>query len=138
MNDLTRALSRASRRDFLKQTTRGLGAMALGSLLAPDLLGSNPAALPTVPGNGGVLSGYHHAPKAKRVIYLFQSGAPSHLETFDYKPLLNQRWGEEIPASVRGNQRLSGMLAAQSSFPLVGSIFDFKQHPKTALLHRDP
>ena len=83
------------------------------------------------PGNGGVMNAYHHAPKAKRVIYLFQAGAPSHLETFDYKPLLNERWGEEIPDSVRGNQRLSGMLASQSSFPMVGSMFDFKRHPKT-------
>ena len=73
----------------------------------------------------------HHAPKAKRVIYLFQSGGPSQIELFDHKPELAKRWGEEIPDSVRGNQRFTGMLAAQSSFPLVGSYFDFKRHPNT-------
>jgi len=72
-----------------------------------------------------------HAPKAKRVIYLFQSGGPSQFELFDYKPELNKMWGEEIPDSVRNGQRVSGMLASQSSFPLVGSKFKFKQHPKT-------
>ncbi|MCB0685223.1 MAG: DUF1501 domain-containing protein, partial [Saprospiraceae bacterium] len=77
---------------------------------------------------GGVLSQFHHLPKAKRVIYLFQSGGPSQMELFDYKPELTKRWGEEIPDSVRGNQRVTGMLAAQSKFPLVGSYFDFKQY----------
>ena len=130
MTDLQRALLRANRRDFLKTTTKGLGAMALGGLLSPGslLAGSVPAA---GGGTNGALPGYHHAPTAKRVIYLFQAGAPSHLETFDYKPLLNERWGQEIPDSVRGNQRLSGMLAAQASFPLVGSPFAFTRHAKT-------
>ena len=130
MNDIRRALYRANRRNFLKNTTRGLGAMALSGLLNPggllggDMLGGGG-------GTNGALPHYHHAPKAKRVIYLFQYGAPSHLELFDHKPLLNERWGEEIPASVRGNQRLSGMLAAQSSFPLVGSKFKFTQDKQT-------
>ena len=135
MNDLQRAFYLRNRREFLKTTTKGLGALALGSLLAPASLLGNSASpqVPVLggPGNGGVMGGYHHAPKAKRVIYLFQAGAPSHLETFDYKPLLNERWGEEIPDSVRGNQRLSGMLASQSSFPLVGSKFGFTRHAKT-------
>ena len=47
--------------------------------------------------------------KAKRIIYLFQSGGPSHLDLFDYKPLLNEKNGEQIPAHVRGDQRLTGM-----------------------------
>jgi len=129
MNDLQRARYQATRREFLKTTTRGIGAMALGGLLSGNVLGNNP--LENVLGGGGELGKLHHAPKAKRIIYLFQSGAPSQIETFDYKPLLNERWGEEIPDSVRGNQRLSGMLAAQSSFPMVGSIFDFKRHART-------
>ena len=132
MNDIQKALFQANRRNFLKTTSKGLGALALGSLIAPNqLFGTSNAGTPIGPGTGGALPNYHHAPKAKRVIYLFQSGAPSHLETFDYKPLLNERWGEEIPASVRGNQRLSGMLASQSSFPMVGSHFDFTRHAKT-------
>jgi hypothetical protein len=70
----------------------------------------------------------HFAPKAKRVIYLFQNGAPSQLETFDYKPLLNQQIGQELPDSIRAGQRLTGMTAGQSSFPLVGSYFKFNQY----------
>ncbi|MEO0731981.1 MAG: DUF1501 domain-containing protein [Bacteroidota bacterium] len=130
MTDLQKARYHATRRNFLKTTTKGLGALALGGLIGGDLLGATPPPSLLSPG-GGALGQLHHAPKAKRVIYLFQSGAPSQIETFDYKPLLNERWGEEIPDSVRGNQRLSGMLAAQTSFPLVGSIYDFQRHPKT-------
>lgn len=131
MNDVHKALFRADRRNFLKKTSRGLGALALAGLIDPGRLLSTGVADPA----GGRVNGrtpkYHHAPKAKRVIYLFQGGAPSQLETFDYKPLLNERWGEEIPDSVRGNQRLSGMLAAQTSFPLVGSKFGFTRHATT-------
>ena len=129
MTDLQRLLYQRTRREFLRTTTKGLGALALGGLLGGKLA-ANPVER-LLNGGGGALGQLHHAPKAKRVIYLFQSGAPSQIETFDYKPLLNERWGEEIPDSVRGNQRLSGMLAAQSSFPLVGSIYDFHRHPKT-------
>jgi hypothetical protein len=68
------------------------------------------------------------APKAKRVIYLFQNGAPSQIETFDYKPKLKEMFGQELPDSVRGSQRLTGMTSNQSSFPLVGSFADFKQY----------
>jgi hypothetical protein len=68
------------------------------------------------------------APKAKRIIYLFQNGAPSQLETFDHKPLLNKMHGEELPASIRMGQRLTGMTANQEKFPLVGSSFGFAQH----------
>ncbi|MCB0840238.1 MAG: DUF1501 domain-containing protein [Bacteroidetes bacterium] len=111
-----------TRRQFLQQTSYGLGALALSSLTLPNLFASSKTS------NGGVLSQFHHLPKAKRVIYLFQSGGPSQMELFDYKPELTKRWGEEIPDSVRGNQRVTGMLAAQSKFPLVGSYFDFKQY----------
>jgi uncharacterized protein YdcH (DUF465 family) len=70
----------------------------------------------------------HFAPKAKRVIYLFQSGAPSQLDIFDYKPTLVNLTGNELPSSVRGDQRLTGMTAGQATFPMVGSVFNFKQH----------
>ena len=66
--------------------------------------------------------------KAKRVIYLFQSGAPSQIETFDYKPLLKKLHGSELPESIRQGQRLTGMTATQASFPVAQPIFDFKQH----------
>jgi hypothetical protein len=121
-----------TRRDFLRTTSRGLGGLALSSLLLPNALNASSKLLDQkLLNDNGILGGPHHLPKAKRVIYLFQSGGPSQFELFDYKPELNQRWGEEIPDSVRNGQRVSGMLAAQSSFPLVGTKFKFKQHPTT-------
>jgi hypothetical protein len=114
-----------TRRHFLGKMSLGLGSVALGSLLIPDLLKSGngtPVQLAGLP---------HFAPKAKRIIYLFQNGAPSQLESFDYKPLLNKMTGEELPESIRMGQRLTGMTSGQSKFPLVGSHFTFKQHGKS-------
>ena len=113
-----------NRRKFLSRVSLGLGSAALGSLLIPDLfsgrLASNEEAMmEALP---------HFAPKAKRVIYLFQNGAPSQLESFDYKPLLREKMGEELPDSIRQGQRLTGMTAGQASFPLVGSYYGFKQY----------
>lgn len=111
-----------NRRRFLSKLSLGLGSVALGSLLIPDLFeGSFEQA--------GLPSGIpDFAPKAKRVIYLFQNGAPSQLESFDYKPKLREMMGQELPESIRGAQRLTGMTANQASFPLVGSYYDFKQY----------
>jgi len=113
-----------NRRRFLSRLSLGIGSVALGSLLIPDLfsgLGGDSEAdfIPGVP---------NFAPKAKRVIYLFQDGAPSQLESFDYKPKLRELMGQELPPSVRGNQILTGMTSGQKSFPLVGSFYDFKQY----------
>jgi hypothetical protein len=100
----------------------GLGSAALGSLLIPDLFSSSSP-------EEAIMQGLpHFAPKAKRVIYLFQNGAPSQLETFDYKPLLNKMVGQNLPESIRNGQRLTGMTASQTTFPLVGSYFGFKQY----------
>lgn len=112
-----------NRRRFLSAMSLGIGSMALGSLLMPDLF-SNGGADDDVMKVGIP----HFAPKAKRIIYLFQNGAPSQQELFDYKPLLRDMTGKEIPPSVRGTQRLTGMTAGQSSLPLVGSFVDFKQY----------
>ena len=79
-------------------------------------------------GFNGSLGGLHHPAKIKRVIYLFQSGGPSQLELFDYKPMLNKRRGEDLPESIRNGQRLTGMTSGQDKFPLVGSQFNFKQY----------
>ncbi len=113
-----------NRRKFLSRLSLGLGSVALGSLLIPDLfngIGSDSEAdfIPGIP---------NFAPKAKRVIYLFQDGAPSQLESFDYKPKLREMMGQELPPSVRGGQILTGMTAQQKSFPLIGSFYDFKQY----------
>ncbi len=108
-----------NRRVFLAQSGVGLGSIALA-----DLLGRDAAAAP----DRGVLGEPHHPPKAKRIIYLFMSGAPSQLDLLDYKPELNKRHGQQLPDSVRGTQRLTGMSGNQSSIPLVGSPFKFAQH----------
>ena len=113
-----------SRRAFLNRFGMGLGGIALANLL-------NPARMFAATGgpDHGTLNGLgHHPAKAKRVIYLFMAGGPSQLETFDYKPLLNQRNGEQLPDSVRMGQRLTGMSGNQASLPLAGSIFKFGQH----------
>ncbi len=112
-----------SRRDFIKKTGLGIGSLALSQLLSGKALAAN-----TGNGGGGILGTGHFPAKAKRVIYLFQSGGPSQIETFDYKPLLDKWHGQEIPDSIRGTQRNSGMVASQSTFPLVRSIYDFQQY----------
>ena len=116
-----------TRRHFLSKTSMGLGSAALASLLNP-WMGNALSAAPTVVKGGGVLDQLHFIPRAKRVIYLFQSGGPSQFELFDYKPTLEKMWGEELPDSVRQGQRLTGMSAGQSSLPLVGSKFKFARH----------
>lgn len=111
-----------NRRHFLGKLSVGLGSAALGSLLIPGLFdgkGDDALAMAGIP---------HFAPKAKRIIYLFQNGAPSQLESFDYKPMLNKMHGQDLPASVRMGQRLTGMTSGQKNFPLVGSYFKFAQH----------
>ena len=115
-----------SRREFLSNTAMGMGAMALGSLINPIGLHGSIGKLAT--SNGGILGGTHFTPKAKRVIFLLQSGAPSQLDLFDYKPLLNKMNGEQLPDSVRQGQRLTGMSAGQSSLALAGSQFSFNQY----------
>lgn len=126
MNEFFESRLNVNRRHFLGKLSLGLGSVALGSLLVPGLFrGEGDEDAVAVTGMP------HFAPKAKRVIYLFQNGAPSQLESFDYKPLLNKMHGQELPASVRMGQRLTGMTSNQSSFPLVGSHFKFAQHGKS-------
>ena len=111
------------RRDFLSRTAMGMGALALGSIFTQDgLLAKN-----LDPG-GGLPGLPHHPPKAKRIIYLFQSGGPSQLDLYDYKPQLSKMHGQDLPASIRGEQRLTGMSANQSIFPVAQSAFNFNQY----------
>lgn len=114
-----------SRRNFLSKTSLGLGAAAMASLLGADESIAKKVLNKAEEGSALPLGKPHFAPKAKRVIYLFQSGAPSQLELFDYKPKLEQMWGQDLPESVRKGQRLTGMTAGQSSFPLAASRFKF-------------
>lgn len=110
-----------SRRGFLQQFGMGLGGIALADLLVRDGHAS-------VPIDRGVLGSPHQGATAKRVIYLFMSGGPSQMDLFDHKPLLNERHGEELPASVRMGQRLTGMSGNQSSLPFAGTPFEFNQY----------
>src|SRR5262245_47188992 len=116
---------RAARRRFLGQAGIGIGAAALAELLRCDLFAQE-AAAPAI--EGGLPGLPHFAPKAKRVIYLFQSGAPSQLDLFDYKPQLAKVQGTNLPESIRNGQRLTAMTAGQTSFPIAQSIFKFAQY----------
>ncbi len=110
-----------SRRTFLQSAGLGLGAAALSSLLPANVkeLGAE------------AMSGPHFPPKVKRVIYLHQSGAPSQLELFDYKPKLEEMWGQDLPESIRKGQRLTGMSAGQASFPLAASVYKFAKYGRS-------
>lgn len=110
-----------TRRHFFSRTSTGIGAAALASLFSQDSLQAETglAGLP------------HFPPKAKRVIYLHQSGAPSQIDLFDYKPQLKKEHGKELPDSVRNGQRITGMTSGQSAFPVVSSLFKFSQHGQT-------
>ena len=122
----------STRRHFLSATSLGIGGVALGALLDPLTALGRTSQAPTAGAQGSpLLSAPHLAPRAKRVIYLFQSGGPSQLELFDYKPMLRQMNGQELPASVRMGQRLTGMTAFQRAFPMAGSQFDFSQHGRS-------
>jgi len=110
-----------TRRHFFSRAATGIGVVALASLLDEGRAGERETAnsLP------------HFKPKAKRVIYLFQSGAPSQIDLFDYKPKLEKLRAKELPDSVRMGQRLTGMTATQASFPLAPSKFQFDRHGRS-------
>jgi len=110
---------------------------ALTSLLGCNL-GGDPASKVAEKISSALDNGkLHFAPKAKRVIYLFQSGGPSQYELFDYKPLLEKMRGQDLPESVRNGQRLTGMSSGQASFPLVGSPYKFSQYGESGAWFSD-
>ena len=115
-----------TRRHFLGSGGLGLGAIALSKLLGT---GTANALAPA----GGTLGAPHHFAKVKRVIYLFQAGGPSHLETFDFKPKLREGHGKALPKEVIGNQRLSTMSGNQSLLPMAGSFTNFAKHGKAGI-----
>jgi uncharacterized protein (DUF1501 family) len=116
MNPIIDRLAHLTRRTFLGDVSRGIGGLALGSLLQPDLL----RAAQSEGGDGLPRLGLpHFAPKAKRVLCLFQSGGLSHVDLFDDKPMLHQHAGKELPPSVKGSQRLTGMTSGQTAYPVV-------------------
>ena len=112
-----------TRRHFFSRGATGIGIAALGSLLAQD--GFAAAETNAI---GGLPGLPHFAPKARRVVFLHQSGGPSQMDLFDYKPSLDKLSGSELPGSVRMGQRITGMTSGQSAFPVARSIFKFQQH----------
>ena len=114
-----------TRRHFFGRASAGIGVAALAQLLGVRALSADAA------DTGGLAGLPHFAPKAKRVIYLYQSGGPSQLELFDYKPQLAKWTGDELPDSIRKGQRLTAMTATQAKFPVLQSGFKFAQHGQT-------
>ena len=115
MNPIHEAQLNMNRRQLLRAAPMALGNLALGGLLKAE-------------GGAFPASGLHHAPRAKRIIYLFQSGAPSQLDLFDHKPGLVRRFGQPLPDSIRRGQRLTTMTSGQKQFPVAPSIFRFRRH----------
>src|SRR6266568_73091 len=135
MNLLEQELKRAmTRRHFFSRASTGLGTLALASLLNENLFAAavKKGAKSALPSHGA-LGSLHFAPKARRVIYLFMSGAPSHIDLFDPKPKLVELSGTELPKSVRGDQRITGMTSGQKQLLCVGSPFKFAKHGQCGL-----
>ncbi len=112
-----------TRRHFFGLASTGIGTAALASLMTPNAFGVETSdGLPGFP---------NFPPKAKRVIFLHQSGGPSQMDLFDYKPKLKKLQGSELPGSIRMGQRITGMTSGQSSLPVASSVFNFKQYGKS-------
>ena len=122
---LNNSILQSSRRAFLGGAGCSLGLTALSSLLADDSQVTDQKSKLTAPVANDLV---HAIPRAKRVIFLFQSGAPSQIELFDHKPELVKRRGEDLPESIRRGQRLTNMTAGQDKFPVVPSMYKFAQH----------
>lgn len=123
-------LPNASTAEFAKTLTRrhffGRGAVGIGTAALASLLNADATASPTGrPGPGSALEQLHFAPRAKRIIYIFQAGGPAQTELYDHKPGLARRHGQELPESVRGKQRLTGFTSGQGEYPIVASPFRF-------------
>src|SRR6266508_6557491 len=114
--DCGKYLNFTSRRELLVRAGYGLGAAALHMLLGAPRLSAAETSFP------------NFAPRAKRVIFLFQAGGPSHLDLLDYKPQMKGRFDQDIPPSIFGGQRVTGMVASQDRFPVVPSMYEFKKH----------
>jgi len=130
MNPLTELHTQHTRRAFLGRGTLGLGGIALGSLLNAQAAERN-----AIGGQAGLP---HFAPKAKRVIYLFQSGGPSQMDLFDYKPHLAKRFGEEVPESIYPAERKTTMTSGQASFPCAPSTLKFTRHGQAGTWLSEP
>src|SRR5213592_3875371 len=132
MNPLTDNRRHITRRALLGRTATGIGTAALAYLMGGEMLRAATAQGGTTTGPVAAMGGLpgfpNFAPKAKRVIYLFQNGAPSHVDLFDYKPKLKEWHGKEIPPEIQGGRRLSTMTSGQKAKPVLGEITKFARH----------
>jgi hypothetical protein len=119
MNRLQAPPVTITRRQLVGRSAVGIGTAALAAMLGGPKCAAAFVIEKTPP---------HFTARAKRVIYLFMHGGPSQIDLFDYKPDLRARHGEELPASVRGSQRLTGMTSGQKTLPVAASLFSFRQH----------
>lgn len=117
-----------NRRHFFGRTSAGIGGLALGSLLNRSVVAEEAEQRNAI---GGLVDLPHFAPKAKRVIYLFQSGGPAQMDLFDYKPGLKEKFGQEVPKSIYPDERKTTMSSAQAKFATAPSVFKFRQHGKS-------
>src|SRR3954470_17004043 len=127
MDPLLESKALYTRRQFFGRSVMGVGTAALASLLGRDAFGAGAASI-SRRGIPGLPDLPHFAPKAKRVIYLFQNGAPSHVDLFDYKPKLREWHGKQIPSEIQGGRRLSTMTSGQKARPVLSEITKFTQH----------
>ena len=125
MNPLQQQFEIETRRQFLRRSSAGLGAAAMGLLLGRETL-----AAPASSSTGGLPSLPHFRPKARRAIYLFMNGGPSQLDLFDHKPLMNELFDKDLPDSVRQGQRITTMTSGQKRLPIAPSKYKFTQHGK--------
>ncbi|HYO09820.1 MAG TPA: DUF1501 domain-containing protein [Tepidisphaeraceae bacterium] len=120
---------RQTRRSFLGAAAKGIGSVALASLIDPSILfGGEAATRPSAPRWSGTLDPLHLAPKAKRIIHLYMAGGPSHLETFDYKPKLLQMTGQAMPDSFTKGQPIAQLQGKE--LRCLGPIYKFGKHGK--------
>ena len=122
MNPVDETMQTMTRRHFFGGSALGLGAAALASLLPSRSAAGTPS--------GGLPGLPHFAPKAKRAIYLFMNGGPSQMDTWDYKPKMNELFDKDLPDSIRKGQRLTTMTSGQARFPIAPSKYKFARHGK--------
>jgi hypothetical protein len=122
--ETNKILEQITRRHFFGSSAAGLGSVALGAMLGQSVSSAAQASTAHI----GAESRLQSPPRVNRIIYLFQAGGPAQQDLFDYKPLLNEKNGQQLPDYIRGSQRLTGMSAQQASIPLAGSIFKFARH----------
>src|SRR5688500_7391995 len=122
MHPLTEQRLHVNRREFFGKSATGIGTAALASLLARESL-----AAPAVPGMGGLAELPHFAPKAKRVIYLFQNGAPTHVDLYDYKPRLQELHGKPVPQEYLGGKRFSTMTGDPTGKLMLAPVEPFQE-----------